>query len=51
VLLVSSELDEIRTLADRILVLFEGEIVGEYPAAASEEVLGLAMTGAHVKAA
>jgi simple sugar transport system ATP-binding protein len=45
VLLVSLELDEILSLSDRILVLFEGEIVGEYPPTTSEEELGLAMTG------
>jgi ABC-type uncharacterized transport system ATPase subunit len=46
VLLVSLELDEIRSLSDRILVIFEGEIVGEYPPTATEDELGLAMTGA-----
>jgi len=45
VLLVSLELDEIRSLSDRILVLYEGRIVGEYTPEASEEELGLAMTG------
>ena len=45
VLLVSLELEEILSLSDRILVLFEGEIVGEYPPTTSEEELGLAMTG------
>ena len=45
-LLVSLELDEIRSLSDRILVIFEGEIVGEYPPTATEDELGLAMTGA-----
>jgi simple sugar transport system ATP-binding protein len=46
VLLVSLELDEILSLSDRILVIFEGEIVGEYPPTVTEEELGLAMTGA-----
>ena len=45
ILLVSFELDEIRSLSDRILVLYEGEIVGEYGPDASEEELGVAMTG------
>jgi simple sugar transport system ATP-binding protein len=45
VLLVSLELDEILSLSDRILVMFEGEIVGEFPPSATEEELGLAMTG------
>jgi general nucleoside transport system ATP-binding protein len=45
VLLVSLELDEIRSLSDRILVIYEGTIVGEYGPEADEEELGLAMTG------
>jgi simple sugar transport system ATP-binding protein len=45
VLLVSLELEEIRSLSDRILVMYEGKIVGEYSPEASEEELGLAMTG------
>jgi simple sugar transport system ATP-binding protein len=45
VLLVSLELEEIRSLSDRILVLYEGRIVGEYTPETSEEELGLAMTG------
>jgi simple sugar transport system ATP-binding protein len=45
VLLVSLELEEIRSLSDRILVMYEGEIVGEYSPDTSEEELGLAMTG------
>lgn len=45
VLLVSAELWEIKTLASRVLVLFEGKVVGEYQPAASETDLGLAMTG------
>ena len=34
-----------RSLADRILVIYEGRIVGEFPPDASEEELGFAMTG------
>ena len=45
ILLVSFELDEILSLSDRILVLYEGRIVGEYTADVSEEELGFAMTG------
>jgi general nucleoside transport system ATP-binding protein len=45
VLLVSLEFDEVRSLADRILVIYEGRIVGEFPPDASEEELGFAMTG------
>ncbi len=44
VLLISVELDEIMSLADRILVMFDGHIVGEVPAAAADErKLGLMM--------
>jgi simple sugar transport system ATP-binding protein len=47
VLLVSVELDEIMSLADRILVMFEGRIVGDVPAAeANERLLGLMMANA-----
>ena len=42
---VSFELDEILSLSDRILVMFEGQIVGEYPPDVPESTLGLAMTG------
>jgi general nucleoside transport system ATP-binding protein len=45
ILLVSLEFEEIRALADRILVIYEGQIVGEFPPDASEEELGVAMTG------
>ena len=45
ILLVSLEFEEIRALADRILVIYEGEIVGEFPPDVSEEDLGVAMTG------
>jgi simple sugar transport system ATP-binding protein len=51
VLLVSLELDEILSLSDRILVIFEGRIVGEFPPGVSEEELGVAMTGGGRKAA
>jgi ABC-type uncharacterized transport system ATPase subunit len=45
VLLVSLEYEEVRALADRILVIYEGKIVAEFPPDASEEELGIAMTG------
>jgi general nucleoside transport system ATP-binding protein len=45
VLLVSLELEEIESLSDRILVLYEGRIVAEFPPDVSEEELGFAMVG------
>jgi len=45
ILLVSLEFEEIGALADRILVIYEGEIVSEFPPDVSEEELGIAMTG------
>ncbi|WP_416224268.1 ABC transporter ATP-binding protein [Thermogemmatispora sp.] len=45
VLLVSAELDEIRSLSDRIAVMYEGRIVDIVTPEASEEELGLLMTG------
>ena len=46
VLLVSFELDEILNVADRILVLFGGQIVGETtPDTTNEQELGLMMAG------
>jgi simple sugar transport system ATP-binding protein len=45
VLLVSVELDEIRSLSDRILVMFSGRIVGERGPEATEGELGLLMAG------
>ena len=46
VLLVSVELDEVRSLSDRILVMFDDHIVGEAdPASADEGELGLLMAG------
>jgi simple sugar transport system ATP-binding protein len=45
VLLVSLELDEILSLSDRILVIYEGRIVAEFGPDASDEELGIAMTG------
>lgn len=45
VLLVSLELEEILSLSDRILVVYEGRLAGEFPPSATEEELGVAMTG------
>lgn len=45
VLIVSTELDEVVQLADRIAVLYRGHLVGIVPAATSREVLGLMMAG------
>ncbi|MBV9524105.1 MAG: ATP-binding cassette domain-containing protein, partial [Alphaproteobacteria bacterium] len=45
ILLVSSDLDEIRALADRILVMAAGAILAELPPSAGEGALGLAMAG------
>ncbi|MCR5607051.1 MAG: ABC transporter ATP-binding protein [Treponema sp.] len=47
VLLVSYEMDEVLSLSDRILVMYEGEIVGELnPKTTTPEELGLYMAGA-----
>ena len=47
VLLVSLELDEVMDVSDRILVMYEGEIVGQFdPKQTTEEELGLYMAGA-----
>ncbi len=52
VLLVSLELDEVMNVSDRILVLYEGEIVGEFdPKQVSVEELGLYMAGSKRKEA
>ena len=51
VLLVSVELDEIRSLSDRILVMFDGRIVGERGSDATEGALGLLMAGVERKEA
>jgi simple sugar transport system ATP-binding protein len=52
ILLVSLELDEVLSLSDRILVIYEGQIAGEHAAGAvDEEQLGLEMLGAGEAAA
>jgi simple sugar transport system ATP-binding protein len=45
ILLVSLELEETLSLADRILVIYEGAIVGEFAPDVSEQEIGIAMTG------
>jgi simple sugar transport system ATP-binding protein len=47
ILLVSLEIEEILSLADRILVMFEGAVVAEFAPGVSAQEVGLAMTGAH----
>ncbi len=49
VLLVSAELDEIRSLSDRIAVMYEGKIVDIVSPDASEEQLGILMTGGRIE--
>ena len=49
VLLISAELDEIRSLADRIAVMYEGKVVDIVSPDASEEQLGVLMTGGHLE--
>ncbi len=51
ILLVSLELEEILSLSDRVLVLYEGEIVGEHTSGVSEEEIGLEMLGGRRKVA
>ncbi|MCW2497575.1 ABC transporter ATP-binding protein [Jatrophihabitans sp.] len=45
VVIVSSELEEILGLADRIAVMYRGKIIGELPAGASRDEVGLMMAG------
>ena len=47
VIIVSAELDEVVALADRIAVMYHGEIVGIVPPDTSRDTLGLMMAGAH----
>jgi simple sugar transport system ATP-binding protein len=51
VLLISAELDEVRSLSDRIAVMYEGRIVDIVSPNASEEQLGILMTGGHLDTA
>ena len=45
VMIVSTELDEVMELADRIAVLYKGKLVGIVPAGTGRDVLGLMMAG------
>jgi len=45
VVIVSSELDEVLGLADRIAVMYRGKIIGELPAGSSRDEVGLMMAG------
>jgi general nucleoside transport system ATP-binding protein len=51
ILLISLELEEIRSLSDRIVVIYAGKIVGEVGPDATDEQLGLLMAGREEKSA
>ena len=51
VLLFSTELDEVFALADRIAIMYRGEIIAIVPATASREEVGLYMAGIHTATA
>jgi general nucleoside transport system ATP-binding protein len=51
ILLISLELDEILSLSDRILVMYEGRIVGEHARDTTEEEIGFEMLGGRRKEA
>jgi simple sugar transport system ATP-binding protein len=51
VVVVSTELDEVVAIADRIAVMYRGSIVGVVPATTSRDVLGLMMAGEHPEGA
>jgi simple sugar transport system ATP-binding protein len=51
ILLISLELDEVMSLSDRLLVIYEGQIVAEHGAEVSEEQIGLEMLGGARRAA
>jgi general nucleoside transport system ATP-binding protein len=50
VLIVSSELDEVMALSDRVLVMFEGKIAGEFDDSATSTEIGMAMLGGQAEA-
>ena len=50
-LIVSSELDEVYALGDRIAVMFEGKITGVVEPSISRETIGLLMAGTSMEAA
>ena len=45
VILNSTELEEIIALSDRIIVLFEGKVIAEFPSDTNPNIIGLAMAG------
>jgi ABC-type uncharacterized transport system ATPase subunit len=45
VVIVSTELDEVLGLADRIVVMYRGKVIGELPGGASRDEVGLMMAG------
>jgi simple sugar transport system ATP-binding protein len=51
ILLLSLELDEVLSLSDRILVMYEGQIVAEHASGATEEEIGIEMLGGRKKQA
>ena len=52
ILLITEELDEIMSLADRVDVMYEGRIVGSFPVDTADiEQIGLLMTGGEGAAA
>jgi simple sugar transport system ATP-binding protein len=51
ILLVSLELDEVLSLSDRILVMYEGRVVAEHDSGATEDEIGLEMLGGRRKEA
>jgi simple sugar transport system ATP-binding protein len=51
VVLISSELDEVLGLADRIAVMYRGRIIGEVPAGTSADEIGLLMAGSSTESA
>ena len=51
ILLVSLELEEVLSLADRILVVYEGRSVGEHDAGVGEQEIGIEMLGGRAGAA
>jgi simple sugar transport system ATP-binding protein len=51
ILLVSLEMEEIRSLSDRVLVMYDGRIVAELAPEASDEEFGVAMLGGRREAA
>ncbi|WP_182113344.1 ABC transporter ATP-binding protein [Actinotalea sp. JY-7876] len=51
VVIISTELDEVLALADRIAVMYRGKVVGVVPGSTSRDVLGLMMAGAPLEEA